>query len=94
MKKMIFDEVLNAKLELDRYEDDILVQTTNDNGVLLMMPITWNEYYPISHSLNDDDTAKLVTLLLNATKMFNLLEESTDERAIALVSEIRNAKAF
>lgn len=102
-KNLSFEDVINAKWApdypyngngpgvrvFDDNSDDI------DYGVLFTMDTIWDEYLPLSHNLDGDETAiKLYSVLRHSNEMYLLLKSMDDERAKQLIEKINNSKEF
>ena len=94
MKETTFEEIVSADWKKDAEEFGlILVETESGvSGAVGEFMLIWDEYYPISHALSNEDTEKMYRLLLNAGKMFQLLRKIETPEAKELVKEIEQSE--
>ena len=94
MKETTFEEIISADWKKDEEESGlILVETESGvSGAVGKFMLGWDEYYPISHTLSDEDTEKMYRLLLNAGKMFRQLRKIDTPEANDLVKEIEKSE--
>ena len=109
-KNLSFEQVINGKWVPDYPYDgngpgvrvfasnpdvDINDEESRNDGVLFTMDTIWDEYLPLTHNLDGDETAiKLYSVLRHSNEMYLLLKSMDDERAKQLIEKIDNSKEF
>ncbi len=90
MRETTFEEIIAADWTKDKDEYGLILVETESGvrGAVGEFMLVWDEVYPISHALSDEDRKKMYNLLLNAGKMFRLLREIQTPQAQKLVREI------
>jgi hypothetical protein len=94
MKETTFEEIISADWTKDK-EDFGLILVETDSGVsgaVGEFMLIWDEIYPISQSLSDEDCAKMYNLLINAGKMFRLLRNIDIPEAKELIKKIEQSE--
>ena len=94
MKETTFEEIISAEWTKDEEEFGlILVETESGvSGAVGEFMLIWDEYFPISHALSDEDRRKMYNLLLRAGEMFQVLRKVETDEAKELVKKIENSK--
>ena len=94
MKETTFEEIISADWKKDKEEFGLILVETDSgvSGAVGEFMLIWHEVYPISQSLSDEDCAKMYNLLLNAGKMFQLLQKIETPEAKDLVNKIQDSK--
>ena len=99
MKKLTFAELLNLKWEYNNQNDgeDLHLQAFEEGkdiytGVIVDFVQTWGDFEPISHSLDNDDIARLSNLFLNAGEMYKLIKKLDTEEAKELIKKIESTE--
>lgn len=94
MKKTTFEEIISADWKKDEEEFGlILVETESGvSGAVGEFMLIWDEYFPISQALSEEDTAKMYNLMLNAGKMFQVLRKINTPEAREIVAKIEKVE--
>lgn len=94
-----FDELINQEW-LKVYEaDGAGAEVSNPSepdmpmGVSFIMPTVWDEFYPITHKLNEEDRTKLFNIFFYAKEMYKYMRPLEDNTAKELINKI-NTEEF
>jgi len=94
MRETTFEEIISVIWTKDEEELGLILVETDSgvSGAVGEFMLIWDEYYPISHALSDEDREKMYNLLLHAGEMFRILRKLETPEAKELVKKIEQPK--
>ena len=89
-RKYSFEKLLKEEWEKGLEEDGISARV--EEGVIFVLPEIYDEFRPLSHSMNEEDIIKMYNLLYYSKEMFNILKDMDNDKAKEIVDKILTDK--